>query len=184
MCSLLLSRAGTLYLCFFFFLHTSSSLPKQKCLSVSGAVCMPGSSAVCTSSYCQALLYPCLAHHTQHQFWVTVISLDRRDDLDASSHPTWHATCFRQHKMPVEPICRPENYFWEHTALTRHSLDEVDERGSSLSIQTTCPQCILLGSHSEINHLNDDNMMQYWSASNYTQWVSILRPPPLLCTPD
>lgn len=77
-----------------------------KCMSVSGAVCMPGSSAVCTSNCCRALFYPFLAHHTHHQFWVTVISLDGRDDPDASSHPTRHVTCLRQLKMPFEPVSR------------------------------------------------------------------------------
>lgn len=117
-------------------------------MSMSGAVRMPGSSAVCTSSYCQALFYPCLAHNTHHQFWVTVISLDRRDDPDASSHPTRHFACLRQHKMmPFEPVSHfSSRKLFLGTHFTHNTLSEsftsasvltwdVDEQGSSLSIQ-------------------------------------------------
>lgn len=109
---------------FNFFCTPSSTL--ATCIGVSGAVCVPGSSAVCTSNYCQALLYPCLAHPTHHQYWVTVLSPDRRDDPDASSHPTRPVTCFWRRTMPCNMpfwaghVSRPENF--GNTLQSQHIL--------------------------------------------------------------
>lgn len=128
-----------------FFCPPSSTL--AKCMSMSGAVCMPGSSAVCTSNYHRVLFYPFLAHQTHYQFWVTVISLDGRDDPDASSHPTSHVTCFRQHKMPYEPVSLfSSRKLFLGTCFTHSTLSPsesvrsasvltwVDERESSPSV--------------------------------------------------
>lgn len=102
--------------------------------------------------------------------YLIVILLDGRDDPDASSHPTRHVTCLRQHKRVSYFSSKKEKENWEPSSLTAHYLwvCKIDfgsnMRSGCSGIISVDPYAVVflqytLLASSEISR-NDDNMMQ------------------------
>ena len=128
------------------------------------------------ASHCRAHFHPSLAL-TSSVSGSLSSSLDRRDDPDASSHPTRHVTCFRRAQDAFWAPCHVliQKITSENTFHSQHSLRVCQISFSPDAWSGPSPSAMflqyVLPVPSEINHLNDDNMMQYCSPSSWTEWV-------------
>lgn len=170
----LLSKALTLDLSLH---HPPPWLNARGCLRV---VCVTGSSAVWTSQPLPSSLPSLLGTLLTSSVSGSPSSpLDRRDDPDASSHPTRHVTCFRRAQDAFWAPCHVliQKITSENTFHSQHSprvcqISFGPDTWSGPSLSAMFLQYIL-PVPSDISHLNDDNMTQYCSPSSWTEWVPL-----------